>query len=163
VLLFAASCCFLFGGRAQLLNVDVRALPGTVWPTGCCCLLPPPSLPPPLLLRPLPTPSRSPLLSEGDFEAKPSVLLLGQYSTGKSTIMKYLLGRDYPGIHIGPEPTTDRCAGFEWGGAGRGGVGWGEGNGLVVPAPGIKPSGWLRQPRCCVPIFAAAAAAGLWW
>ncbi|PSC74976.1 EH domain-containing 1-like [Micractinium conductrix] len=50
----------------------------------------------------------SPLMSEGDFEAKPSVLLLGQYSTGKSTFIKYLLGRDYPGIHIGPEPTTDR-------------------------------------------------------
>lgn len=50
----------------------------------------------------------SPLLQEGDFEAKPSVLLLGQYSTGKSTFIKYLLGRDYPGIHIGPEPTTDR-------------------------------------------------------
>ncbi|KFM29283.1 EH domain-containing protein 1 [Auxenochlorella protothecoides] len=50
----------------------------------------------------------SPLLSAGDFEAKPSVLLLGQYSTGKSTFIKFLLGRDYPGIHIGPEPTTDR-------------------------------------------------------
>ncbi|GAB4817911.1 hypothetical protein N2152v2_004957 [Parachlorella kessleri] len=50
----------------------------------------------------------SPLMNEGDFEAKPSVLLLGQYSTGKSTFIKYLLGRDYPGIHIGPEPTTDR-------------------------------------------------------
>lgn len=50
----------------------------------------------------------SPLLSEGDFEAKPSVLLLGQYSTGKTTFIKYLLGREYPGIHIGPEPTTDR-------------------------------------------------------
>jgi translation initiation factor RLI1 len=50
----------------------------------------------------------SPIMNEGDFEAKPSVLLLGQYSTGKSTFIKYLLGRDYPGIHIGPEPTTDR-------------------------------------------------------
>ena len=50
----------------------------------------------------------SPLMSEGDFEAKPSVLLLGQYSTGKTTFIKYLLGRDYPGLHIGPEPTTDR-------------------------------------------------------
>ena len=59
---------------------------------------------------------RSPLLSEGDFEAKPSVLLLGQYSTGKSTFIKYLLGRDYPGIHIGPEPTTDRWVGaWVWG------------------------------------------------
>ncbi len=50
----------------------------------------------------------SPVLQDGDFEAKPSVLLLGQYSTGKSTFIKYLLGRGYPGIHIGPEPTTDR-------------------------------------------------------
>lgn len=123
----------------------------------------------------------SPLMTESDFEAKPSVLLLGQYSTGdrvwhcpaapieapvmclrallvflsaatkqepagmcrccdervagvlcatfscstclstplshlqlcvsppgKTTFIKYLLGRDYPGSHIGPEPTTDR-------------------------------------------------------
>jgi EH domain-containing protein 1 len=50
----------------------------------------------------------SPLLNESDFEAKPSVLLLGQYSTGKTTFIKFLLGRDYPGCHIGPEPTTDR-------------------------------------------------------
>ncbi|KAK9806972.1 hypothetical protein WJX72_009114 [[Myrmecia] bisecta] len=50
----------------------------------------------------------SSLLNEGDFEAKPSVLLLGQYSTGKTTFIKHLLGRDYPGINIGPEPTTDR-------------------------------------------------------
>lgn len=50
----------------------------------------------------------SPLLHESDFEAKPSVLLLGQYSTGKTTFIKFLLGRDYPGCHIGPEPTTDR-------------------------------------------------------
>lgn len=40
---------------------------------------------------------RSPLLSEGDFEAKPSVLLLGQYSTGKSTFIKYLLVREQGG------------------------------------------------------------------
>ncbi|KAF8073195.1 EHD1 [Scenedesmus sp. PABB004] len=94
----------------------------------------------------------SPLLTESDFEAKPSVLLLGQYSTGargrgrggrvarppalpaspvsparrgpppaghrrrcsrrvapgKTTFIKFLLGTDYPGCHIGPEPTTDR-------------------------------------------------------
>lgn len=36
------------------------------------------------------------------------VLLLGQYSTGKSTFIEYLLGRQYPGCTIGPEPTTDR-------------------------------------------------------
>lgn len=50
----------------------------------------------------------SPLLHESDFEAKPSVLLLGQYSTGKTTFIKFLLGQEYPGCHIGPEPTTDR-------------------------------------------------------
>ena len=42
----------------------------------------------------------SPLMTESDFEAKPSVLLLGQYSTGKTTFIKFLLGREdgYPGI-----------------------------------------------------------------
>ena len=33
---------------------------------------------------------------------------MGQYSTGKTTIIKYLLERDFPGMRIGPEPTTDR-------------------------------------------------------
>jgi len=49
-----------------------------------------------------------PILTESDFTAKPSVLLLGQYSTGKTTFIKHLLNREYPGAHIGPEPTTDR-------------------------------------------------------
>ena len=47
-------------------------------------------------------------LVDGDFDAKPTVLLLGQYSVGKSTFIKHLLKREYPGCHIGPEPTTDR-------------------------------------------------------
>jgi len=38
----------------------------------------------------------------------PQVLLLGQYSTGKTTMIRYLLGREYLGLHVGPEPTTDR-------------------------------------------------------
>jgi len=50
----------------------------------------------------------SPLLNDSDFDAKPMVLLLGQYSVGKTSFIKYLLGRDFPGAHIGPEPTTDR-------------------------------------------------------
>lgn len=49
-----------------------------------------------------------PLLTDYDFDAKPMVLLLGQYSTGKTSFIRYLLGRDFPGQHIGPEPTTDR-------------------------------------------------------
>lgn len=36
------------------------------------------------------------------------VLLLGQYSVGKTSFVRYLLEGDFPGIRIGPEPTTDR-------------------------------------------------------
>ncbi|XP_075079231.1 EH domain-containing protein 1-like isoform X2 [Nicotiana tabacum] len=50
----------------------------------------------------------SPLLANSDFDAKPMVMLLGQYSTGKTTFIKHLLKTSYPGAHIGPEPTTDR-------------------------------------------------------
>ncbi|CAI5966727.1 unnamed protein product, partial [Closterium sp. NIES-65] len=50
----------------------------------------------------------SPALTGSDFEAKPMVMLLGQYSTGKTTFIRHLLSRPYPGSHIGPEPTTDR-------------------------------------------------------
>lgn len=50
----------------------------------------------------------SPFLTEAELSARPMVLLLGQYSTGKTTFIQYLLGRNYPGAHIGPEPTTDR-------------------------------------------------------
>ncbi|GBG32560.1 EH-domain containing protein, putative [Hondaea fermentalgiana] len=50
----------------------------------------------------------SPCLTDAEFEAKPMVLLLGQYSVGKTTFIKHLIGRDFPGIRIGPEPTTDR-------------------------------------------------------
>ncbi|KAL5700078.1 EH domain-containing protein 1 [Ranunculus cassubicifolius] len=50
----------------------------------------------------------SPLLTNSDFDSKPMVMLLGQYSTGKTTFIKHLLRGSYPGAHIGPEPTTDR-------------------------------------------------------
>lgn len=50
----------------------------------------------------------SPPLSPSDFDSKPLVLLLGQYSVGKTSFIRYLLGRDFPGQRIGPEPTTDR-------------------------------------------------------
>lgn len=50
----------------------------------------------------------SPQLNDADFDAKPLILLVGQYSTGKTTFIKYLLERDFPGMRIGPEPTTDR-------------------------------------------------------
>ena len=47
-------------------------------------------------------------MGPADFDAKPMVLLLGQYSVGKTSFIRSLLGRDFPGIRIGPEPTTDR-------------------------------------------------------
>jgi len=43
-----------------------------------------------------------------DFESKPIILVVGPYSVGKSTFIKYLIGSDYPDINIGTEPTTDR-------------------------------------------------------
>eukprot|EP00854_Cymbomonas_tetramitiformis_P007578 gene7578-9025_t len=49
----------------------------------------------------------SALLTSGELRAKPLVMLVGQYSTGKTTFIRYLLGKEFPGQHIGPEPTTD--------------------------------------------------------
>lgn len=49
----------------------------------------------------------SPILRDGDFDAKPMILLIGQYSTGKTTFIMNLLQQKYPGMRIGPEPTTD--------------------------------------------------------
>ncbi|MBN3274310.1 EHD4 protein, partial [Polyodon spathula] len=49
----------------------------------------------------------SPALEPADFNNKPMVLLVGQYSTGKTTFIRYLLEQDFPGMRIGPEPTTD--------------------------------------------------------
>ena len=50
----------------------------------------------------------SPLLNPVDFDAPPMVLMMGQYSVGKTSFIRYLLERSFPGERIGPEPTTDR-------------------------------------------------------
>ena len=65
----------------------------------------------------------SPPLNDTDFDGLPQVLVIGkfekfvstnvfwtsgQYSTGKSSMIKYLLRTDFPGIRVGPEPTTDK-------------------------------------------------------
>ncbi|OMH81055.1 EH domain-containing protein 1 [Zancudomyces culisetae] len=47
-------------------------------------------------------------LTPKDIEAAPMVLLIGQYSTGKTTFIEYILGEEYPGSYIGIEPTTDK-------------------------------------------------------
>lgn len=49
-----------------------------------------------------------PLLEDGDFSSKPIVLLLGQYSVGKTTFIRHLCGKDFKNIRVGPEPTTDK-------------------------------------------------------
>mmetsp|Transcript_5731 Transcript_5731/g.6610 ORF Transcript_5731/g.6610 Transcript_5731/m.6610 type:complete len:163 (-) Transcript_5731:1516-2004(-) len=49
-----------------------------------------------------------PALEDVNLEAKPLVLLLGQYSVGKTTFIQHLIGREFPGMRIGPEPTTDK-------------------------------------------------------
>ncbi|CAB1333022.1 unnamed protein product [Coregonus sp. 'balchen'] len=49
----------------------------------------------------------SPSFEDADFDNKPMVLVMGQYSTGKTTFIRYLLEQDFPGSRVGPEPTTD--------------------------------------------------------
>ncbi|VDD94065.1 unnamed protein product, partial [Enterobius vermicularis] len=72
----------------------------------------------------------SPAMDDPDFEAKPMILLVGQYSTGKTTFIRYLLEEDFPGIRIGPEPTTDRFIAVMYGEE----TGCIPGNALVVDA-----------------------------
>ena len=42
-----------------------------------------------------------------NFRNDGQVLLLGQYSVGKTSFIRSLLGQNFPGMRIGPEPTTD--------------------------------------------------------
>ncbi|VDN05952.1 unnamed protein product [Thelazia callipaeda] len=49
----------------------------------------------------------TPPLRDQEFFGKPTILLLGQYSVGKTSMISYLLNGNYPGADIGPEPTTD--------------------------------------------------------
>ncbi|CAL8071871.1 unnamed protein product [Calicophoron daubneyi] len=93
----------------------------------------------------------SPTLDAGDFSSKPMILLLGQYSTGKTTFIKYLLGSPFPGMNIGPEPTTDRFSVVM-----EGEEGIIPGNALVVDAQ--KPfrplsrfgNHFLNRFQCCL-------------
>ncbi|XP_063350026.1 EH domain-containing protein 2-like [Pelmatolapia mariae] len=49
----------------------------------------------------------SPSYEDADFDNKPMVLVMGQYSTGKTTFIRYLIEQDFLGSRVGPEPTTD--------------------------------------------------------
>ena len=44
----------------------------------------------------------SPIMTDAEFDSKPQVMLIGQYSVGKTTFIRYLLGKDFPGVRIGP-------------------------------------------------------------
>merc|ERR1712110_1375096 len=76
----------------------------------------------------------SPKLEDADFDGKPLVMMVGQYSTGKTTFIKYILEQEYPGMRIGPEPTTDSFIAIMQGEKVNGKVGNGviPGNALVV-------------------------------
>lgn len=50
----------------------------------------------------------SPPVTAEEFEARPQVLMLGQYSTGKTSMVKWLSGRDTPYFDIRPQPSTDK-------------------------------------------------------
>ena len=43
----------------------------------------------------------SPPLGPSDFEAKPMVVIVGQYSVGKTSFIRSLLRKDFPGQRIG--------------------------------------------------------------
>lgn len=70
----------------------------------------------------------SPALEDADFDNKPMVLVAGQYSTGKTTFIRYLLEEDIPGARVGPEPTTDSFVAIMHGDA----AGITPGNALIV-------------------------------
>jgi len=50
----------------------------------------------------------SPPLTHADIDAAPIVVFIGPFSTGKSSSIRKLLERDAPGMHIAPEPSTDK-------------------------------------------------------
>jgi len=46
-------------------------------------------------------------VTKEELTAKPSVLLLGSFSTGKTSFIQWLTGKESRHFHIGPDPTTD--------------------------------------------------------
>jgi len=49
-----------------------------------------------------------PPITAEEFEARPQVLFLGQYSTGKTSMIKWLTGVDTAHFDIRPQPSTDK-------------------------------------------------------
>uniref|UniRef100_A0A8B9PG47 EH domain containing 2 n=1 Tax=Apteryx owenii TaxID=8824 RepID=A0A8B9PG47_APTOW len=93
----------------------------------------------------------SPALEDADFDSKPMVLVVGQYSTGKTTFIRYLLEQDIPGSRIGPEPTTDSFVAVMHGDT----EGITPGNALIVdpkkPFRKLNPFGAVHGRGRCTP------------
>jgi len=54
-------------------------------------------------------------VTEEELASKPHVLVVGQYSTGKTSLINNLIGQEYEGSHVDPEPTTDCFTAVCWG------------------------------------------------
>lgn len=50
----------------------------------------------------------APPVTVEEFEARPQVLLLGQYSTGKTSMVRWLVGTDSRHFDVRPQPSTDK-------------------------------------------------------
>jgi len=48
------------------------------------------------------------MLDHASFDAPPILMLVGPYSSGKTSFIQHLVGKEFPGERIGPEPTTDK-------------------------------------------------------
>jgi hypothetical protein len=131
------------------------------------------------------------------FVAPPMVLLLGQYryihsykkdlisctltnlnfdllsiciscSVGKTSFIKYLACRDFPGIREGPEPTTDRFTAILWGASNKIIPGAALCSQSDRPFPGLSPYGnnflsRLEGVELDSPIFAQRDFGGYPW
>uniref|UniRef100_A0A0K0F5M2 Dynamin_N domain-containing protein n=1 Tax=Strongyloides venezuelensis TaxID=75913 RepID=A0A0K0F5M2_STRVS len=49
----------------------------------------------------------TPGFTKSELTGKPTILFLGPYSTGKTTMINYIINNVYKGSKIGPEPTTE--------------------------------------------------------
>uniref|UniRef100_A0A7S1S483 Dynamin-type G domain-containing protein n=1 Tax=Alexandrium catenella TaxID=2925 RepID=A0A7S1S483_ALECA len=50
----------------------------------------------------------SPRITPEEFSSRPQVLLLGQYSTGKTSMVRWLTGQECPHFDVRPQPSTDK-------------------------------------------------------
>jgi len=61
----------------------------------------------------------SPAITAEEFGSRPQVLLLGQYSTGKTSMVRWLTGTECPHFDVRPQPSTDKFMAVVHGGQER--------------------------------------------